>query len=145
MLAGTVMCRLIPVVVLFLLTSCCCTTGLRPDMSSRGTIPLVTFVLDDGNDTDYLLAKKIFAEQGAVACSAITTDVISTPYHMTPAQIRALQEAGWEIMAHSVTHPNLNSLSLAELDDELSRSKTVLEKLGLTIHNVVYPFNKNNE
>jgi peptidoglycan/xylan/chitin deacetylase (PgdA/CDA1 family) len=117
----------------------------RPDTSTPGSIPLVTFVLDDGNDTDFLLAKKIFADQGAVACSAITTDRISTPYHMTPAQIVALQDAGWEIMGHTVSHPNLTSLSEATLEEELSRSKLLLESMGLTIHNIVYPYNKNNE
>ena len=136
---------MIPVVLaLFLLTSCV-GAGHSPDQSSLGSIPLVTFVLDDGNDTDYLLGKKIFADQGAVACSAVTTDLISTPYHMTPGQIIALQDAGWEIMGHTVSHPNLNSLTTAQLEDELSRSKTLLENMGLTINSIVYPFNKNNE
>lgn len=135
--------RLIPV-VLILLMSCGCVAHL-PDKLPVGSMPLVTFVLDDGNDTDYLLAKKIFADQGAVACSAVTTDRINTPYHLTPPQIVALQDAGWEIMGHTVSHPNLNSLAPAELEDELFRSKSLLENMGLTINNIVYPFNKNNE
>lgn len=143
---GLMRISMIPVVlVVFLLTSCGGTTGHRPDTSSVGTIPLVTFVLDDGNDTDYLVGKKIFADQGVVACSAVTTDRINTPYHLTPAQIVALQEAGWEIMGHTVSHPNLNSLTTAQLKDELSRSKSLLESMGLTINNIVYPFNKSNE
>lgn len=137
--------RLIPVVlVMFLLTSCG-GAGHRPDKSLAGSIPLITFVFDDGNDTDYLVGKNIFADQNAVACSAVTTELISTPYHMTPPQIIALQEAGWEIMGHTVSHPNLNSLTAAQLEDELLRSKTLLENMGLTINNIVYPFNKNNE
>lgn len=108
-------------------------------------MPLVTFVLDDGNDTDYLLAKRIFAEQGVVACSAITTDRINTPYHLTPPQIIALQDAGWEIMGHTVSHPNLNSLTPAQLETELLQSKVILEGIGARVNNVVYPFNKNNE
>ena len=130
--------------VLFIITSCG-GVGHLPETSSAGSIPLVTFVLDDGNDTDYLLGKKLFADQGAVACSAVTTDRISTPYHLTPPQMVALQDAGWEIMGHTVSHPNLNSLTTAQLEDELSRSKTILEGLGLKINNIVYPFNKNNE
>ncbi len=76
-----------------------------------GSIPLVTFVFDDGNDTDYLVARDIFAEQGAVACSAITTDWINRPGYLTAGQIIGLRDAGWEIMAHTATHPNLRSLS----------------------------------
>jgi peptidoglycan/xylan/chitin deacetylase (PgdA/CDA1 family) len=137
--------RLLPVVLaLFFLTSCGGTASHQP-LSSGGMIPLVTFVFDDGNDTDFLLGKKIFEEQGAVACSAVTTDRINTPYHVTSAQLIALQEAGWEIMGHTVSHPNLNSLTVARINDELLQSKIVLERMGLTINNIVYPFNKNNE
>ena len=122
----------------------CSATTIHSDLSAGRLIPLVSFVLDDGNDTDYLLGKKIFEDQGAVACSAITTDLIGTPYHLAPAQILALRDAGWEIMGHTVTHPNLNSLTTAQIDDELFRSKSLLEGMGLTVKNIVYPFNKNN-
>ena len=125
-----------------LLVSC---AGNRPIVPAAGSIPLVSFVLDDGNDTDFLLGKKIFAEQGAVACSAVTTDLIDSHYHLTSDQIRGLEDAGWEIMSHTVSHPNLKSLTPEELDHELSHSKTVLEGLGLTINNIVYPYNKNDE
>ena len=131
-------------VVSFLLASCG-GANLRSEAPKGASIPLVTFVFDDGNDTDYLVGKKIFAEQGAVACSAITTDWINTRNHMTLAQIIALQGAGWEIMSHTVSHPNLRSLTPADVDNELSRSKKILEGLGLTIKNIVYPFNKSNE
>jgi hypothetical protein len=139
------MCRLILVVLVSFVMMSCGGVGNRPDVSAAGSIPLVTFVLDDGNDTDFLLGKNIFADQGAVACSAVTIDLISTPYHMTPAQIIALQDAGWEIMGHTISHPNLNSLSVTRLEEELSQSKKLLENIGVTIHNIVYPYNKNNE
>lgn len=131
--------------MLFLLSSCTGAAINRGDAIQKGSIPLVTFVFDDGNDTDFLVARKIFAAQGAVACSTVTTDWISSPYHLTPPQLIALQDGGWEIMGHTVSHPNLNSLTVAQLEDELSRSKQLLENMGLTIHNIVYPFNKNNE
>lgn len=110
-----------------------------------GSIPLVTFVFDDGNDSDYLVARAIFAEQGAVACSAVTTDWINRPGYLTAEQIIGLKDAGWEIMAHTATHPNLRSLSSSQVEVELSRSKATLEGLGLSIKNLVYPYNKNNE
>ncbi|NVN91097.1 MAG: polysaccharide deacetylase family protein [Desulfuromonadales bacterium] len=137
------MMRLIMIVALSVVLGAC--AGNRPVAPAIGTIPLVSFVLDDGNDTDYLLGKKIFAEQGAAACSAVTAGLINSHYHLTPDQIRGLRDAGWEIMSHTVSHPNLKSLSLAELDDELSRSKALLEGLGVTVNNIVYPFNKNDE
>jgi peptidoglycan/xylan/chitin deacetylase (PgdA/CDA1 family) len=106
---------------------------------------LITFVFDDGNDSDYLVGRDIFLEQGAVACSAITTDWINTPGHLTPGQIRALRDAGWEIMSHTVSHPKLTSLDAAQIEGEFAVSKTVLENMGVSVRNVVYPKNMSNE
>lgn len=110
-----------------------------------GSTPLVTFVFDDGYDTDYLVARDIFAQEGAVACTAITTDWINKREYLTADQIKELSDAGWEIMGHTATHPNLKSLSSAQIEDELSRSKAALEGLGLNVRNIVYPYNKSNE
>lgn len=123
----------------------CGTAVVSHDVPSHTSVPLFTFVFDDGNDTDYIVAKDIFAEQGAVACSAITTDWIDTKDHLSVAQIRALRDAGWEIMSHTASHPDLPSLPVSQIDGELARSKTALENLGVTVHNLVYPYNKNNE
>jgi len=117
----------------------------RYDSPRPASVPLFTFILDDGNDTDYVVAKEIFAEQGAVACTAITTDWIGGNNHLTADQIRALRDAGWEIMSHTASHPHLTSLNAAQLEDELSRSKAALENLGVTVRNIVYPYNQNNE
>jgi peptidoglycan/xylan/chitin deacetylase (PgdA/CDA1 family) len=110
-----------------------------------GQAPLVTFVFDDGNDTDYLVAREIFAEQDVVACSAITTDWINRPGYLSVEQILGLKDAGWEIMSHSATHPNMRSLDPVELEAELFRSKTTLEGLGLSVKSLVYPYNKDND
>jgi peptidoglycan/xylan/chitin deacetylase (PgdA/CDA1 family) len=112
-----------------------------PDVSA----PLITFVFDDGYDTDYLVARDVFAEQGAVACAAITTDWVNTPGYLSSDQIRGLRDAGWEIMAHTATHPNLRSLAPAQVEDELVRSKAALEDLGIVVKNLVYPYNKSSE
>jgi peptidoglycan/xylan/chitin deacetylase (PgdA/CDA1 family) len=135
-------CVLIAIMVLF----CSCGTA----HSSRGSltvpsIPLVTFMFDDGDDTDYLVGRELFLKQGAVACSAITTDFINTVDHLNAAQIKALQNSGWEIMSHTASHPNLTSRDPDEIKKELSQSKASLESLGVTVNNLVYPYNKNSE
>lgn len=137
--------RLLSILFALLLTTGCVASAPRHAALPAASAPLFTFVFDDGNDTDYLVAKDIFEEQGAVACSAITTGWIGSTDHLSVAQILALRDAGWEIMSHTVSHPNLRSLDALRIDDELSRSKTALENLGIPIHNIVYPYNKNNE
>lgn len=135
---------LISLFVSLILASC---TGsqLRGSATPTGTVPMVSFVFDDGNDTDYLVGRDLFAAHGTVASSAITTGFLNTADHLTSFQAVALQDAGWEIMGHTVSHPNLKSLPPAEIEEEISRSKTDLQKIGLSVNNIVYPYNKNDE
>ncbi len=143
-LSGTLRRSFIVTVLLVCVIACAGINDRGPVPPSAAT-PLVTFVFDDGYDTDYLVARDIFSEQGAVACSAITTDWINKLGYMSADQIIGLRDAGWEIMSHSASHPNLRSLAPAQIDDELSRSKRALEGLGLTVKNLVYPYNKSDE
>jgi peptidoglycan/xylan/chitin deacetylase (PgdA/CDA1 family) len=129
---------------LFLLTAACSATPSRPAELAGAPPPLVSFVFDDGNDTDWLIAGPIFAKHGAVASSAVTVNRIGTPESLTAAQIRGLEQAGWEIMSHTVAHPRLTSLAPAAIEKELTDSKRELETLGVKIANLVYPFNRNN-
>jgi peptidoglycan/xylan/chitin deacetylase (PgdA/CDA1 family) len=133
------------IVLLPLFIAACSSPGPRQDIVQRPAIPLLTFVFDDGYDTDYLVARDVFAEQGAVACSAIATDLIGRSGFLGPGQIIGLRDAGWEIMGHTASHRNLRSLSPAQVEDELFRSKTVLEGMGVTVKNLVYPYNKSSE
>lgn len=123
-----------------------CTMGtIRSETPPAGSVPMISFVFDDGNDTDYLVGREVFTAHGAVASSAVTTGFINTADHMTADQIRALQDSGWEIMGHTVTHPNLKALSRPEIETELAESKKTLQRLGLKVSNIVYPYNKNDE
>lgn len=143
-ITGIVMHFILTVWLLALMASCG-SVSTREPVIPRGSVPLITFVFDDGNDTDYLLGREIFLEQGSVACSAITTDWIDTPGHLTIDQIRGLRDAGWEIMSHTVSHPKLTSLDAAQIEDEFARSKATLERRGIPVRNVVYPKNMSNE
>lgn len=137
--------RFVGITLLLLLLAACGGFSPREAVFPSASIPLVTFVFDDGYDTDYLVARDIFSELGAVACSAITTDWINRPGYMSADQIIGLRDAGWEIMGHTATHPNLRSLTPAQVEEELFRSKAALEGLGVTVKNLVYPYNKSNE
>jgi hypothetical protein len=107
--------------------------------------PLVTFVFDDGYETDYTVAKDIFSARGEAASTAVVTGWVNTKDYLSVSQLAGLQEAGWEIMGHTVSHPNLRDLSENQLESELSQSKAALEGWGLHVRNMVYPYNKSNE
>ena len=139
------MMRLVLFAWLLALTASCGGHSTREPVVQRGSVPLITFVFDDGNDTDYLVGREVFLEQGAVACSAITTGWIDTPGHLSIDQIRGLRDAGWEIMSHTVSHPRLTSLDAAQIEDEFAQSNAFFERRGIVVRNVVYPKNMSNE
>ncbi len=129
---------------LFLLSSCRGVYKENPALANNSK-PLFTFVFDDGNETDYIVAKDIFKTRGEVACSAVVTDRINTEDYLTASQLLELQNDGWEILSHTKSHPNLRKLSENQIETELFQSKSVLEGLGLKVKSLVYPFNKYNE
>jgi peptidoglycan/xylan/chitin deacetylase (PgdA/CDA1 family) len=56
-------------------------------------------------------------------------------------QLRELQEAGWEVGSHTVSHPFLPHLSDADLRTELSESRQTIEReLGKPCHTLAYPY-----
>lgn len=131
-------------VALVLFTAACSSAPFRSAAQPAAPPPLVSFVFDDGNDTDYLVAQPIFARHGAVASSAVTVNRIGTPESLTAEQIRALERAGWEIMSHTVSHPRLTRLEPTAIEDELLRSQHELAAVGVKVANLVYPYNSNN-
>lgn len=130
---------------LFIIISACSTVPVTDPAVMAGSKPLVTFVFDDGYETDYTVAREIFRSQGEVACTAVTTGWVNTKNYLSVPQLHELRQDGWEIMGHTVSHPNLRSLSESQIEDELSRSKEALEGWGLPVRNMVYPYNKSNE
>ena len=65
---------------------------------------------------------------------------------MTDDELRRLRAAGVEIGAHTVSHPDLTSLSRAEATDELRRSKAHLEEiLDEKVTVAAYPYGSANE
>ncbi|MBI5099431.1 MAG: polysaccharide deacetylase family protein [Nitrospirae bacterium] len=131
--------------ILFLISSCNGVTAKNTSSINNKSKPLVTFVFDDGNETDYTVARDIFSSQGEVACTAVVTNWVNTKNYLSVSQLAELQKDGWEILSHTESHPNLKTLSGSQVEAELSKSKSILENLGLTIKNLVYPYNKTNE
>jgi len=65
---------------------------------------MVTFVFDDAFLSGYTKAKPIFDKYDVPACSAVPVIKVGTDNHMTVSQLKELQEGGWDIIPHSVSH-----------------------------------------
>lgn len=63
--------------------------------------------------------------------------------HLSWDQIEQLAQAGWELGSHSMTHPDLCSLSNNELQRELKGSREMIEsRLNQKVRFISYPFNR---
>lgn len=136
--------KIIMLVMTVILVASCSSIVRKDSSQEKGLVPLLTFVFDDGNNTDYLLAREVFKEHNAIAGFAVVTGWIDKKDYLSISQILELQNNGFEIMSHTVSHPNLKSLDEKLIESELSSSKTALEGIGVRVKNLVYPYNKNN-
>ena len=64
---------------------------------------------------------------------------------LTRAQVRAMIADGWEIDAHSVTHPDLRTVSAERLRDEVAGSRGALRSIfGVPAEFFAYPYGRSN-
>jgi peptidoglycan/xylan/chitin deacetylase (PgdA/CDA1 family) len=105
------------------------------------TRPLISITVDDGNASDisYVLPK--LQTTAMPATFFVVSSYLGTPNHTTAAQVVQLKNAGMEIGAHTVTHPDLATLSVAAQQTEIVNSKTTLQNVtGVPIVSFAAPF-----
>ncbi len=104
----------------------------------------VSFTFDDGLVSSYTAAAPALAQYGYAGTNYVITSCVGMttipnkcpadtdmPY-MTWAQIKALQTTyGWEIGSHSVSHPEMSTLTAAKLEQEAANSKAAFVAQGL--------------
>ncbi len=105
------------------------------------TRPLISITVDDGNSSDinYFLPK--LQTTAMPATFFVVSSYLGTPNHTTAAQVVQLKNAGMEIGAHTVTHPDLATLSVAAQQTEIVNSKTTLQNVtGVPIVSFAAPY-----
>jgi peptidoglycan/xylan/chitin deacetylase (PgdA/CDA1 family) len=124
-------------------------------------LPLVSITFDDGyaDNHEYalpLLAKHriqatFFLTAGFLDGDEATLDRFQRLRRLDRAEIRSLDwnqvkeilEGGFEVGAHTYSHPNLARLPVPDLQDELGRSRRVIEdRVGHPISMMAYPFGR---
>ncbi len=89
---------------------------------------LVSVDFDDGWKNIYTNGLPLLTKYGIPSTQYIISGNIGATGYMTQTQIKAFQTQGSEIGSHSVTHPDLTTLTAAQLTTELSQSQTTLRK-----------------
>ncbi|MHB8923096.1 MAG: polysaccharide deacetylase family protein [Thermoleophilia bacterium] len=102
---------------------------------------LLTF--DDGYDDNAAVAAPILEKYGFTGTFYVITGKVETPEYMTWDQVTELQQRGMEVGSHTITHPDLTTLSGADLKHELADSAAAIKShLGHPVYWLCYPAGK---
>src|SRR5262249_44014194 len=88
----------------------------------------------------FTAALPVLQRYGFTATFYIISGFVGQPGYMSWEQLAALRDAGMEIGAHTVDHPDLTTLDPATADNEIVQSKADIEhQLGITVVSFCYP------
>jgi len=122
--------------------------SLDPYVLESFSAPLVTITFDDSIASQYTNGLPVLQKYGLNGTFyAITGDIdvcdpdVSSICYMTRDQLKALSTAGNEIGSHTVTHPDLTTLTHDQIVSEMSQSKSTLEQwLGKSVTDFAAPY-----
>jgi peptidoglycan/xylan/chitin deacetylase (PgdA/CDA1 family) len=112
---------------------------------------LAALSFDDGMDDNHAVVMPLLAEYGIPATVYVTTGMIGQPNPwisesarmMTREELLELHAAGFELGAHTVTHPDMSQLGREACAREIGESRALLEELtGTPVRTFAYPFCK---
>lgn len=115
---------------------------------NNGSLPshpiMITF--DDGYMDNYTTAFPILKKYGFTATVFLIVKKVGDPNCLTWKEVKELDQEGWDIQSHTLTHPDLTKISSHLLEQELVESKAILEKeLSKPIQFFAYPSGKHND
>jgi len=113
-------CRL-PALIALAALWCVVLTDVTPAIAAE-PIPdkLVVLTFDDGNTSDLRTVAPILKQHGFGATFFITSGWIGNNDRLTWSDVKQLQQSGFEIGCHTVTHPNLLRLSVEQIRREIA-------------------------
>jgi peptidoglycan/xylan/chitin deacetylase (PgdA/CDA1 family) len=114
--------------------------------TSGFTRPLISIDFDDGWKSNATNGFPILNEFGFKGTAGIVTDTVinNSSYgdlYMNAQDVISVSNQGHRIASHSITHPNLITLSQPEVENEVIASKTYLQNLtGKTVDYFITPY-----
>lgn len=122
--------------------------------TSRWPERQVGITFDDGYENLHRLARPVLARYAFTATAYLVTDHVGGRNDWGPlpprfgehdmlswGQVGDLSQDGWEIGAHTRSHPDLRTMSTEEVEREVENSRRAIEdRLGLKVESFAYPF-----
>ncbi|WP_460455299.1 fibronectin type III domain-containing protein, partial [Arthrobacter bambusae] len=112
---------------------------------ARAAVPktIISLTFDDGN-ADQLPAEQLLKSLGLHGTFFITTSWIDNPSWLTRANLNTIAADGNEIGGHTITHPDLTTLSTSAATNEVCGGRTTLASWGFNATDFAYPFAAEN-
>ncbi|QSQ19711.1 polysaccharide deacetylase family protein [Pyxidicoccus parkwayensis] len=127
-----------------IVTLCLLALALPASAANPFSQGMVTITLDDGWATQYTKARPALNARNMDATYALITNALSQSWggYMTKAQVQTLVSEGNDIASHTLTHPDLTTLSATQLTSELQDSQAwLVSNLGLaSVPNFAVPY-----
>jgi peptidoglycan/xylan/chitin deacetylase (PgdA/CDA1 family) len=110
--------------------------------AGKDTLPPHPVVLsfDDGYLSQGQEAGAILRAQGWPGVLNLALHNLDTPGGLSTSRVRAMVADGWEVDAHSLTHPDLTTLDATALRREVAGSRAAIhERFGVPVNAFCYP------
>ena len=112
--------------------------GASPaNAATTGTIVSLTF--DDAN-ADQLPASQYLTSKGMKGTFFLVSGFIGAPGYLTLANVQSMVAAGHEIAGHTISHPDLASISIDEATRQVCNDRVNWANWGIPVANFAYPF-----
>jgi peptidoglycan/xylan/chitin deacetylase (PgdA/CDA1 family) len=114
----------------------------------RGVLPArpVVISFDDGYRSQFTNALPILRRHGWRGVLNLDLSNLTGLWDLSPRMVRELVAAGWEIDAHSLTHPDLRTLSRDALRREVAGSREeIRRRFGVPANFFCYPSGRFND
>jgi peptidoglycan/xylan/chitin deacetylase (PgdA/CDA1 family) len=103
----------------------------------------VVLSFDDGYASQATIAGPALRAHGWPGVLNLQVSRIEARGGLTRAQVRHLLRAGWELDAHSETHPDLTRVSSGQLEREVAGSRRALRNaFGVPVNFFAYPYGR---
>lgn len=90
----------------------------------------VAITFDDGNASDVRAALPALRQRGLRATFFVVAGRLGEPEFLNSGDVAELAGAGMEIGSHGMRHRSWRGLTAPELDEELTRSRAILEEIA---------------
>ena len=109
-----------------------------PGLAAAATPVTVSLTFDDGWDSQQTAATML-AAHGLKGTFYVNSANIDQPGYLTWAQLTAINAAGNEVAGHTLTHPDLTTLTSTQAQHEICDDRTNIQSHGFVVPDFAYP------